>query len=109
MSLKTIILAAAASATVASAAAADTYFQNGPRLDEGTVLELGLITADNASVVEIYDYHAGQQGALLGTEMLNAGANPDVRVNTGGKTTRDVLALVKVGSEVVATKSFDIN
>jgi hypothetical protein len=109
MSVKTIILAAAAAAVTATAGAADTYFENGKNLDGGDVLELGLITADSAGVLEIYDYHTGQQGKLVGTERLTAGANTDVRVDTGLPQTRDVIAVVKIDGQVVASKQFDIN
>jgi hypothetical protein len=109
MSVKTIIFAAAAAAVTATAGAADTYFENGKNLEGGDVLELGLITADSAGVLEIYDYHTGQQGKLVGTERLSAGANTDVRVDTGLPQTRDVIAVVKIDGQVVASKQFDIN
>ncbi len=109
MSLKSIVFAAAAVAVTATAGAADSYFEQGRTLDAGDVLELGLITADGAGVVEIYDYHTGAQGALVGSERLSAGANTNVRVNTGLPQTRDVIALIKIDGEVVASKPFDVN
>lgn len=109
MSVKTIIFAAAAAAVTATAGAADTYFEQGRTLEAGNVLELGLITAEGAGVVEIYDYRNGTQGALLGSEQLNAGANTNTRVNTGIPARRDVIAVVKVDGQVVAEKQFDIN
>ena len=109
MTFKTFALAAAAAAITATAGAADTYFEQGRSLDRGDVLELGLITAESAGVLEIYDYHTGQQGRLIGTERLNAGANPDVRVNTGLPQNRDVLAVVKIDGQVAASKPFNID
>ena len=109
MSVKTIIFAAAAAAVTATAGAADTYFEQGRTLQASDVLELGLITADNAAVLEIYDFSTGTQGALLGTERLSAGANTNVRVNTGLPASQDVLAVVKIGGQVAASKAFDIN
>lgn len=108
MSMKTIIIAAAAAAITATAGAADTYFQAGNTLDRGDVLELGLVTAEGAGVVEIYDFHGGTQGKLLGSEGLHAGANTDVRVNTGFPAINDVIAVVKVDGQIVATKEFDV-
>ncbi len=109
MSIKTIIFAAAAAAVTATAGAADTYFEQGRTLNGGDVLELGLITADSAGVLEIYDFHTGEQGKLVGSERLTAGANTNVRVNTGLPQNRDVIALVKVDGQVVASKQFDVN
>ncbi|PUB16360.1 hypothetical protein [Yoonia sediminilitoris] len=108
MSIKTLILAAAAATVTASAGAADTYFEVGPNLEAGDILELGLITADGKGIVEIYDFRTGTQGKLLGTQSLNAGANPDVRVKTGLPATGNVLAVVKVDGATAATKSFYI-
>lgn len=108
MTIKTFIFAAAAAAVTATAGAADTYFEQGRTLESGDVLELGLITADSAAVLEIYDYHTGAQGKLVGSERLSAGANTDVRVNTGLPQNKDVIALVKIDGQVVATKKFDV-
>jgi len=109
MSIKSIILAAAAVTVTATAGAANTYFEQGRTLEADNVLELGLITAEGPGIVSIYDYRTGQQGALLGQRRLREGANTNVRVGTGTTTRRDVLAVVTVGGEIVATKKFDIN
>ncbi|WP_296425682.1 hypothetical protein [Yoonia sp.] len=109
MSMKTLIFVAAAIAATGSFATADTYFEFGPQLAPSDTLELGLITADGDGVVEIYEYHTGVMGALLGSERLHAGANPDVRINTGVPVRQDVIAVVKIGGQVVATKQFDID
>ena len=109
MSIKSIVFAAAAVAVTATAGAADSYFEQGRTLDGGDVLELGLITADAAGVVEIYDFHTGSQGALVGSERLSAGANTNVRIDTGLPQNRDVIALIKIDGQVVAQKQFDVN
>ncbi|MEM6374338.1 MAG: hypothetical protein AAF727_16400 [Pseudomonadota bacterium] len=109
MSIKTIALAAATVAATASFAAADSYFAYGERLDSASTLDLGLVRAEGAGVVEIYDFHKGEIGALLGTEMVNAGANTDVQVNVGIRPTQDVIALLKVDGETVAQRDFDID
>lgn len=109
MTIKNLILAAAATAITATAGAADTYFENGRTLEAGNILELGLITAEGAGVVEIYDYHRGEQGRLLGTDRLFSGANTNVRVNTRFPTNKDVIAVVKVDGQVVAQKHFDVD
>lgn len=108
MTITSILLAASAMALTASTAIADTYFEHGRTLDADDTLQLGLITSDAAGVLEIYDYHTGQQGKLLGARNLRAGANTDVRVDTGLPTRRDVIAIVRVDGQIVASKRFDV-
>ncbi len=108
MSVKTIALAAATVAATASFASADSYFQFNKQLDNASVLELGIVRAEGAGIVEIYDFHKGEIGALLGTEMVNAGANADVRVNVGSRPGQDVIALLKVDGKTVAQRDYDI-
>ena len=108
MSIKTIALAAATVAATASAASATSYFQYGETVEKGSVLELGLVRADMAGVVEIYDYNNGELGTLLGTEMVNAGANSDVRVNVIYPPLNDVIAVLKIDDQIVATRDYEL-
>ena len=108
MSIKTIILAAAVAPT-GSFAAADSYFEIGVTLEADNRLELGLVRAESAGVVEIYDFHRGVQGELLGTEMINAGANTDVKVHVGTDRRQDVLAVIAIDGQPVVSKVYDIN
>ena len=108
MSIKTIILAAAVAAT-GSFAAADSYFENGRTLDSDDRLELGLVRAESAGVVEIYDFHNGTQGELLGSTTVNAGANTDVKVNVGAERRQAVLAVIAFDGQPVVSKVYDIN
>mgnify|MGYP001828077506 FL=1 len=109
MSIKSIALVAAAVVATSTAVSADNYFEFGERLDSSSTLDLGLIRADSAGVVEIYDFSKGEIGRLLGTEAVNAGANADVRVNVGTPPSQDVIALLKVNGETVAERDFDID
>ena len=109
MSIKTIALVAATIAATSTAASADSYFQFGERLESSSVLDLGLVKAEGAGVVEIYDYSKGEIGRLLGTETVNAGANMDVRVNVTTPPQMDVIALLKVDGQTVAERDFDID
>ncbi|WP_341365674.1 hypothetical protein [Yoonia sp. BS5-3] len=88
---------------------ADTYFENGHTLEASDMLDLGLITSDGAGQVEVYDFHTGEIGALLGTENIHEGANTDVRVSTGLPVRRDVLVVVRVDGQVLAEKAFEVN
>jgi len=109
MSIKSIALVAAAVVATSTAVSADNYFQFGERLDSSSTLDLGIVSADSAGIVEIYDFSKGEVGRLLGTEAVNAGANPDVRVNVGTPPSQDVIALLKVNGETVAERDFDID
>lgn len=94
--------------TGATFAQADTYFENGSTLTRGDILDLGLVTSDGQGQVEVYDYHTGTIGALLGAEDIHQGANTDVRVSTRYPVNRDVLVVVRVDGEILAEKAFDI-
>ncbi len=109
MSIKSIALVAATIAATASFASADSYFEFGENLESSSVLDLGLVRAEGAGVVEIYDFATGQVGELLGTETVNAGANTDVRVNVGSRPKQDVIAILKVDGQAVAQRDYDIN
>ncbi|MFO8127301.1 hypothetical protein [Yoonia sp.] len=109
MSIKSIALVAATIAATASVASANNYFEFGERLNSSSVLDLGLVRAEGAGVVEIYDFSRGEVGQLLGTKRVNAGANTDVRVNVGIRPTQDVIALLKVDGQTVAERDYDIS
>ena len=105
MNIKTLALAAAATGLIASAAAADSFaFKDS---FSGQTVELGQVTANGNGVVSLYDFHTGEQGALLGATDINAGANYDVRVTLDRPAVNDVLAVLTVDGEVVATQEFD--
>lgn len=106
MILRTFTLAIAL--TAASSTTADTYFANGTTLASSDMLDVGLITSDAAGTVEVYDFHTGTIGALLGTQDIHQGANTDVRVRTGFPVSQDVLVVVRVGDEVMVEKVFDV-
>ncbi|PUB15661.1 hypothetical protein [Yoonia sediminilitoris] len=91
-----------------SAAAAESYFTCMNPLPKEALLELGTITSEGDGVVEIYDYHLGAKGKLLGTVDVSQGANSDVRMNIGMPPLGDVLAELKVGDEVVASNVYDV-
>lgn len=105
---KTIALAAATIAATASAASANNAFPFGESFEQTDVFELSTVTADGAGVVEIYDYHNGVRGALLGSEEVRAGANTNVKIDLGLGANKDVLAVLSVDGQEVLTKDYDI-
>lgn len=107
MTIKTLAIAATIALT-AGAASANSAFGFGESVMDRNSVELPTITAAADGVVEIYNLKAGQQGALLGSAMVNAGANDDVRVNIGNGFKTDVLAVLKIDGQVVATEAFDV-
>ena len=97
-----------AAMSIGSTAFADSYFTCMNPLPKEAMLELGTITSDGAGVVEVYDYHLGQQGDLLGTINVDQGANSDVRLNIGMPPLGDMLAVLTVEGEIVATNVYDV-
>jgi hypothetical protein len=108
MSIKTIALAAATIAALGSTASANSYFELGENLDASSVLEIGLVRADADGVVEIYKSVAGEQGALIGSKAVHAGANPNVRVNVGATPHQDVIAVLKIDGQTVVERDYNI-
>lgn len=105
MSIKNIILAAVAVIATTSAVSANAFDVNN-RIDQSDVLQIGLVTADNAGTLEIYDFRLGTQGRLLGSEAINAGANTDVSVPLGFAPVGNVLAVLTVNGQAVASQKF---
>ena len=109
MSIKSLALIAATVAATGSAVSADSYFGFKGALDSNSALELGLVRAEGDGIVEVYDYRLGEPGQLLGAEMVNGGANQDVRIKVGIAPRNDVIALLKVDGEVVAQHRYFVN
>lgn len=102
MTIKTLAIAAVATIALATTASADAFSLN--KGFEGQTIELGQVTASGNGIVELYDFHGGTQGALLGEEAVSAGANYDVRVTLDQPAQRDVLAVLTVDGQVIASK-----
>jgi hypothetical protein len=106
---KTFTLAIAAIAASASIASADNFISNlVMEQDLGTQVELGTVVADGNGVIEVYAFHKGEVGALLGSEAVHAGANTDVDVDIAQPTT-DAIAFLKVNGQIVETQEIDFN
>ena len=108
MSFKALIIAAATLASTASIASATSYFELPRAQSTNGTIEMGLVRAEADGVVEVYDYHTGTQGALIGTQNVTAGANSDVRTNISVPLRRDVIAVLKVDGEVVASETYRV-
>lgn len=102
MTMKTFAIAAVATIALATTASADAFSFN--KGFEGQTVELGQVTSAGNGVVTLYDFHGGEQGALLGEQMVSAGANYDVRVTLDQPAVRDVLAVLTVDGQIVDTK-----
>jgi hypothetical protein len=110
MFTKTISLALATVLGTATLAAADTsYFSLQNTMGGSDTLDLGVVTAAGNGTVSIYDYRLGTQGKLLGSEAVNAGANSDVRVDVGTAPIGDVIAVLTVNGQIVATRDIQID
>jgi len=108
MSIKMITLAAVTVASTASIASANTFFNVSSTLENRSTLDLGLVDASGNGQVAIYDYRFGTQGELLGVEDVHPGANIDVSVDVGIEPDHDVLAVLMVGGQEVASKRYFI-
>lgn len=107
MTIKTFIIATAATVALASTASANAFSFNDMELS-GSTAELGQVTTDGAGVVSLYDFHRGEQGALLGSEEVSAGANFDVRVPLGKRPINDVVAVLTVDGQIVDSYEIDV-
>ena len=93
---KTATLALTVLAASASIASADNQISNFVmEQDRSGQVELGTVTASGNGVVEIYAFHKGEVGALLGFEAVMAGANLNVDVDILRPST-DAVAFLKV-------------
>ncbi len=109
MSKFTFALAALAAVGTATIATADSsYFGLETVQEESSRLDIGTVRASSDAVIEVYDFHGGTVGNLLGTEAVNAGANANVFVNLGQTARNDVIAILKSGDQVLATQEFEI-
>jgi hypothetical protein len=109
MSIKAFAIAAVTLASTASVASATSYFELPRAQSANSTIELGIVRAEADGVVEVYTFNGGTQGALLGTQTVRAGANDNVRINTGAPNRQDVIALLKVDGEIVASETYRVN
>jgi len=106
--VKTLALAAATVASTASIASAYNALPFGDSYEATDTLNLEVVRAEGAGVVEIYDFTGGQRGDLLGSEAVFAGANTDVKVDLGIAGNSDILAVLVVDGEEVLIKDYDV-
>ena len=107
---KTLTIAAAAIAASATFASAGTDQLSNfiEEQDRSSQVELGTVSVSGNGVVEIYSFHKGEVGALLGSEAVMAGANVDVDVDIRRPGT-DAIAFLKVDGQIVDTQELDFN
>ncbi len=108
MSVKIALMAAATVAVMGTSASAESYFQFMYSLDNDNVLELGVVRSEGDGVVEIYQDKGNRLGRLLGTRRVHAGANSNVRVNVNFRPSVDVVAILRVNGQVVASREYDV-
>ncbi len=96
-------------ATSSQAMVGDSAFTRFHKIPQTNVVELGTVRAEADGIVEVYDFHGSVIGDLLGTEMVHAGANPHVRIKLGDNVNSDVMAILKVNGQVVATREYEVN
>jgi len=106
---KTTTIALAALVASATFASADSYISNFVmEQDRNGQIELGTVRAAGNGVVEVFAFHRGEIGALLGSEAIKAGANVDVDVDILSPAT-NAIAVLKVNGQIVDTQEIDFN
>ncbi|TNC59405.1 hypothetical protein [Rubellimicrobium roseum] len=93
----------------AGAASASNTFALGSAQDSQTLIELGTVVADGNGVVRVYDYRTGEEGRLLGSAGVKAGANTNVKVSLAPSYTDEVLAVLVVDGQAVARQIIRID
>lgn len=97
------------SATGALATTGENAFPSLSRIQEQTsVIDVGVVRSQSNGMVEIYTKGPDGTMKLLGTQQVHAGANQNVRVHIGHPVRRDIVAVLRVGGEVLATHRFDV-
>ncbi|ATG48976.1 hypothetical protein CEW89_16200 [Celeribacter ethanolicus] len=96
-SLKTLSAAAIVAVAGSAAFAGPNYIIPGDQSDLKTVASVDLVRADENATLQVYNFHGGERGALLGAADVNAGANTNVKVRLTAAPTSDV-EFVLVGS-----------
>jgi hypothetical protein len=106
--LKTLAAASiiAATSTAAFASGSDHIFL-GSGQDVTTQVELDLVRASSAGTVDIYSFHKGVQGELLGSAAVRAGANTNLNIDLDKSATTDVIAVLNIAGSAVAFEEID--
>lgn len=105
--LATSALLAASSATPLFAA--DYIVDNDRNRESCSAIIIDTVRADNGGVLEIYEYHGGEMGDLLGSQELSPGANADVHVMLDRAACQDILAVLRVNGEILDTYEIEID
>ncbi len=105
---KSLSLTVVAFMATSSFASAESYFQHfSIEHDKSGHIEVGLVRAESAGVVEIYEFHRGEVGDLMGSVPVNAGANTHVHVNVTRPVDNEAVAYLRINGEVVDTEEID--
>ncbi|MGR3500444.1 MAG: hypothetical protein ACU0E9_16325 [Limimaricola soesokkakensis] len=106
------LLAAALLATTVTGAEAmigDNAFTSLERIrSQSSLIDVGRVRSEGMGMVEIYSMNSDGTQTLLGSQPVHAGANNNVRVHIGHPVQRDIVAVLRVDGQVVATREFDV-
>jgi len=89
-SFKTLAAAAVVAVAGSAAFAGPNYIFPGASNEVKSVATVDLVRADENATLQVYDFHAGERGDLLGSTNVNAGANSNVKVRLSRSATSDV-------------------
>nr|WP_319247856.1 hypothetical protein [uncultured Celeribacter sp.] len=103
MNFKALAAAALVAVAGSAAVAGPNYIMPGAAQSLGADAKLDLVRTDAPSTVSIYNFHNGERGELLGSTVVNAGANTDVYVPLNRPGGQDALAVISQGGSDVAS------
>lgn len=89
-SFKTLAAAAVVAVAGSAAVAGPNLIFPGSSNEVKSVATVDLVRADENATLEVYDFHGGERGALLGSTDVNAGANTNVKVQLSQNALNDV-------------------
>lgn len=75
---------------------------------EQSLVDIGRVRSQGDGMVELYTRGPDGMQMLIGSQRVHAGANSRVRVPLDQPMRRDVIAVLRVDGQIVATRRFDV-
>ena len=91
--LKTLAVASVLATTAVAASAEDYIFIKATQNVVANVT-VDLVRASGPGTLNVYDFHKGEQGDLLGSARVVEGANSNIKVNFTKSAIDDVIAIL---------------
>jgi hypothetical protein len=109
MTTRTLALTAALVMGSATLASAESTFYLERIQDADDIVRFSNVLAEEDGVVEVYSFRQGRIGDLLGRESVSQGVNSDVMISVRTQPVGDLMAVLKVDGQVVASQEVDLD